>query len=608
MSMPGLPAPQRPVAISRSRSPRIVKAFLAGSLALVLAACGGGGGKLGTMDPNDIPRPPPAPEDLYQIGTGAGAGFQAGIIYASHTTLRAGETSLLRVNIVDSNGQPVNSTPTISSACIATGLATVSDVTEVTTGLFSATYVNNSCAGTDTVTATLPNENTATVVLDVSAAQALTLSHVSTVESQLVLGGIGGTETTEVLFNLAGPQGVPIVGKVVSFSISSSAGEATILPDWETNITDQEGNVRTIIKSGTVAGPVTVIATDNETGVQGHSEDIIISTGVVTSQRFSLSYGPWNPANAFNTDGITVNINVRATDMFGNPPVDGTRVSFVAPYNGGVTDHCTLADGGCSVTWTSQGPRSQFGFRSYVLAYMDGAESFVDMNGNSVFDAGDNNNFQDLPEPFADLNENGTHDPSEFFFDVNKNGIWDTNNGVWDGPCLNALNAAALCPGSKTISIFETVTIVMPTNTVQILDRGNFPPAGDVILINSGGSRTLVDLILGDNYSNPLPNGTTVEFAIEGAGVSLQGLTNTTIGNTLWADSYLFGITLAADVVPPPEPADPALCPGGATPATPPPNDCFAIPPSNVRLLMIVTLPEADTAVSFSWPIDVSTI
>src|SRR5690606_19984204 len=146
--------------------------------------------------------------------------------------------------------------------------------------------------------------------------------------------------------------------------------------------------------------------------------------------------------------------------------------------------------------------------------------------------AGDNNQFVDLVEPFADRNHNGTHDAGEFFFDVNKNGVWNDGNGVWDGPCLKVLNPAALCPGSKTIAIFDQVTIVMSTNTPRIIPNGTFPNVGAAIFVTQGRSRTLANMVIGDINNNPLPNGTTVAFSIDGSGVSLQGITSTTIGNT----------------------------------------------------------------------------
>src|SRR5690606_19520330 len=189
--------------------------------------------------------------------------------------------------------------------------------------------------------------------------------------------------TSEVVFKVAGPQGVPITASTVNFSISSSAGHATVLSGWESGLTDHEGNVRTIIKSGTVAGPITVGATHAESGIQGHSSDIIISTGVAAADRFSISYSPWNPVDAFNTDGVEVDIQIVVTDMFGNPPTDGTRVTLVSPYNGLVDDFCEIEDGRCTIKWVSQGNRAAYNYRSVVLAYMDGAESFLDLNGNS---------------------------------------------------------------------------------------------------------------------------------------------------------------------------------------------------------------------------------
>src|SRR5690606_39186881 len=220
---------------------------------------------------------------------------------------------------------------------------------ETTDGLFSATYINQNCAGTDTVTVRLPNNSrTATVTLNVSTAQPLTVSHVSTSNEQLVLGGLGGVETSVVVFKLAGPQGAAIVRESVDFAISSTVGKATVLPGWETGLTDQEGNVRTIIKRGTTAGPVTVVAEHKATGIKGLSGDIVISTGIPAGNRFSMSYGPFNPSGAFNTDGVEVDIHIIATDMFGNAPMDGTRVSFISPEAGKVDDFCLLVKGECS--------------------------------------------------------------------------------------------------------------------------------------------------------------------------------------------------------------------------------------------------------------------
>lgn len=609
MSMSGLHMLQRLAAGPFPTFSRPHKLLLTSSLALLLAACGGGGGgKLGTIDPNNIPTPPPAPETLYRIGTGAGDSFQEGVINASHTTLRAGESTLLRVNVVDGNGQPVVGGVEVafSSACIATGMSTISGTTVVTPGLLSASYVNSSCSGTDTLVAKLPNNKSATIVLNVQPAQALTVSHISSTNEQLVLGGMGGVETSEVLFRLAGPQNVPIVGKSIRFSISSSAGQATILPGWESGLTDHEGNVRTIIRSGTVAGPITVVATDNETGIQGHAQDITISTGVAVANRFSLSMNTKNPADAFDTDGEVVVLTVTVTDIFGNPPIDGTRVSFVAPYVGLVDDFCVLERGSCSVDWSSQGDRAANGYRSIVLAYMDGAEAFNDLNGNSVFDAQDKGQFSDLPEPFADKNNNGVYDAGEFFFDANKNGIWDIGNGVWDGPCLSALNPVALCPGMTTIAIFAQFSIVMPTNTAEIHKRGSFPAPSASVSVNAGGYRTLRDMVIGDNNGNPLPHGSVVSFTVEGSGVQLQGLTSTTIGSTTRADSDLIGVTLAADELPEPAPTNPLLCPSNPAATSPFPSDCFPVSPTNVRLVLTITFPTDAPPKTYTWPVNVT--
>ena len=200
------------------------------------------------------------------------------------------------------------------------------------------------------------------------------------------LAGIGGNESTELIFRVAGPQGVPVVGKQVSFRVNTPPGGASILSSRATGVTDQDGNVSTVLLSGTVPGSVNVLATHSESGRRGLSNDIIVSTGVPQANRFSLSYSPHNPVGANDTDGVAVTLNIIASDAFGNNPADGTRVSFVAPESGIIQNSCLLVNGECSVIWRSSAPRPA-DMRAEVIAFTDGAENYVDSNGNWVFDS-----------------------------------------------------------------------------------------------------------------------------------------------------------------------------------------------------------------------------
>ncbi len=532
-------------------------------LLLTLAACGGGGG--GSPAPNfggkvEVPVVPVIEPSVWRIGNGSGASFVAGVINSSLSTLNSGEIATLRVNVVNQRletpGADTVLTVNFTSTCAANGLAIFGVKSEISPGLHSITYTNNGCDGEDTIFATIAqNKASASVKMKVIGPEVLSVSFVSSTSEQLSLAGIGGTESAELTFKVSGPQAVPIIGKLVSFAINTQVGGAAILKGRETGITDQTGIVRTVINSGTVAGPVNVLATHNASGRQGLSKDIIISTGVPEASRFSMSYNNHNPAGAFNIDGTTVAITIIASDTFGNNPTDGTKVSFVAPEGGNVQNSCVLIDGACSVTWRSTSPRPA-DMRVEVIAYTDGAEDYVDNNGNSVFDIKDGA-IIDLTEPFADENESGAYNVGEYFFDTNKNGIRDIGNGLWDGPCLSKVDPTAICTGKSTVAIFDAITIVMSTNTPRILSRGTFPAFGSTITLAQGASISFGNMIIADNNtnadilgSNPLPFGTTITFAIDGKGVSVKGLATDTIVNTT-SPTGPYGTTIAADVVKP---------------------------------------------------------
>lgn len=572
----------------------VSRSVLAGLL-FTLAACGGGGG--GSFDGQTPPATPPTPTTpSYSIGTGTGSNFQDGVLTASQATLSAGETTTIRGNAVVSNNSnspiddPGSVTVRFQSVCEASGRATFGEVVTNTSGLISVPYTNTGCEGEDTVTATLYVEeraiDSASVKLSMVTPEVLTVSFVATTSDQLSLAGIGGNESTEVTFKVAGPQGVPVGGKQVGFSVNALAGAASILPGRETGVTDQNGEVRTVLVSGTVPGPVNVRAEHLESGKQGLSSDIIISTGVPVASRFSVSYTPFNPVGAFNTDGVTVNISIIASDAFGNNPTDGTRVSFIAPESGNVQNSCTLVDGACSVTWRSTSPRPT-DMRAEVIAFTDGAENFTDRNANSVYDSGDGA-VADLGEPYADENENNRYDVDEYFFDTNRNGVRDAGNGRWDGPCLNRVEAAAVCTGNNTVTIYDTVTVVMATDTARIRQLGDFPAPGNVITIQNGGAISLFGMQIADSNTaadvlggNPMPIGTSVTFSVEGGGVLTQGLTTYVFPNTT-APMNNVGIVLTANPVVPP-----------------------ATPPNNTRLLMTVSVPGRQVQ-QFTWPIVVT--
>ena len=499
----------------------------------ILVACGGGGGEptqdftvfgAGGLTGTAGSGTGTGTTDLvvYRIGSGIGAAFANGVATASDTNLEAGESTTITVNIVDAlgNASTEGANVAFSSPCVSSGLASFSTTPVSTaTGQAQTTYTAFGCSGTDVITATLQESGvTASVTLTIAPNQVISVSFDSATK---FLVEIGGQDTAELTFLVSGAGGAPVIGEDVTFTIGSAPGGVTILSGRDTDTTDNDGKVTTVIKGGTVQGTVSIIATHDSTGIQGTSDDIIISTGVPDSAFFSLSSSVINPPNAFNTDAIEVSFSIIASDQFGNNPVDGTRVSFVSPEAGNITNSCELSDGVCSVVWRSSATRPA-DMRVGIIAYTDGAEAFTDANGNAVYDAGDPVP-PDLPEPYVDEDESGAYDVGEYFFDFNTNGIRDTGNGEWDGPCLSAVNAAALCTGLSATTIAQTSLIVMSTNTPRLTgtgSTGNFGAVGSTITVPNGTDVSRSGMFIADSNAfadalggNPMPAGTTSAHA-----------------------------------------------------------------------------------------------
>ncbi len=516
-------------------------AILVPASAILLAACGGdGGSSTASEDPTD-----PSDDTItVSIGNGLGQNFVAGEIGIQNPMLSAGGSTQLQVNLVnrENNNSAVTDpfTVTFSSNCIADGLSTIDGDTNTITGGLTVTYVSNGCSGEDTITATtttlLGNTIEASGTVTIEADTVLSVQFIEATPTQLSLRGVGGTETAQVRFQLVGQQSAPIVGESITFSLNTSVGGLNLA---ETSaVSNNQGEVTAIVQSGTAPATAIVTATHDATGVSGSSNGINVSTGVPQANRLSLSRSFGNP-RAFNFDGTEVDFNIIASDQVGNPVPNGTVISFASPEGGSIPSSCTTDGGRCSVTWVSSDPRPADG-RATVIAFTSGAEEFDDVNGDAIFDDGDNFTPEmDLDEPFVDENENGIYDAGEFFFDFNNNGSIDLADGGWNGPLCEH---SSLCGVTDEVGISETSVLAMSTDGVMVAAEGDFPAVGGTINALAGETVILGGMVLSDLNGNSMANGTTVSF--ESSVGTLQGTTSFEIGDAVNANGP-FGIVLS---------------------------------------------------------------
>jgi hypothetical protein len=294
-------------------------------------------------------------------------------------------------------------TLTLTSQCVAAGKATISpaSVTNNTSGTATFTYKDTGGCGstlaTDTVTATISGSGTSTtdqIFLTSPTANSITFS--SATPSTIYLKGSGYTESSTVKFQVVDTDGNPLPGQQVTLALSTLAGGLLINQGTAavTETSDANGFVSVIINSGTVPTPVRVTAT-LPSGVTTVSSQLSVATGLPTQLHFSLAQGTKNIEGA-DIDGTPNTYTVRATDRSGNPVPDGTAVLFWS--EGGqvqATASTSTASGISSATanFVSQAFKPADG-RITVLAYAIGEESFIDLNGTNVYQAGDP--FQDL--------------------------------------------------------------------------------------------------------------------------------------------------------------------------------------------------------------------
>jgi hypothetical protein len=327
-------------------------------------------------------------------------------------------------------------TLTIASACVSAGKATLSPAsTTVTSSPVTVTYKDTGGCGStlaqDTLTASISGTTSQQVLqLNLSSPAANNIVFVSATPPTIYLQGTGLTTSSQVVFQVNDLANNPLPGQLVTLNLNTFAGGLTINGGNSsvTQTTDSNGRVSALINAGTVPTPARVTAT-LAGGITTVSSNLSVAVGLPSELHFSLSQGTIN-IEGYNRDGTGNTYLVIASDRVGNPVPNGTAINFIA--EGGqvqaaaftatiptAATPCPVATSASSATGTglscavaqyqTSQPRPADG-RVTVMAYTLGEKSFVDANGNNVFDAGEA--FQDLGNPYLDTLYNGVYGSS----------------------------------------------------------------------------------------------------------------------------------------------------------------------------------------------------
>ena len=461
--------------------------------------------------------------------SGGNAGITLSALTFGANPLSAYGTTSVSVTVTGTTS-PLSVTFTSGCAGATSPKAFLTSTVTTIGGVATASYRDNACAGTDTVTAAVLGLSVSSN-LTVTAPSAGSIQFVSALPTTIALKGTGGAgrqEFATVKFKVVDTGGNPIGNKTVNFGLSTSVGGIVFASSGTTTATAisdaTTGEVVAIVNAGTQSTPVRVSATIAGSTLSTQSDQLVISTGIPAQSGFSVSASVHN-MEGWSVDGTASTITARLTDHFSNPVPDGTAVSFVAE-GGAIVPSCNTAGGVCSVTMTSQNTRPTNG-RVTVLAYAIGEEAFTDsIIGNGLADLGEafdaNGRSTDLGEAYLDSNENGVKDATESYVDFNGDGAYTVPDGKYNGvSCDKALYplGGVFCSSQQTLHVgnFGTnppTVIVFSSSEATITINGGFgislPPCG-----GAPGAPLTFGVTVVDVNGNAMPAGTTVAFSTD---------------------------------------------------------------------------------------------
>jgi adhesin/invasin len=497
--------------------------------------------------------------------TGAGDPFRI-ILAADSTAISIFGTTGISAQVLDDDGNPVADGTAVFFATSLLGTGVTASSTTVD-GLATAIFSAGTQSGVATVIATSGSAS-ATISIRIESGPAGSLEFASADRTVIGVRGSALPQKATITFRARDVNGNPVAdGTLVTFTLISGVGGGEKLEPTQVGTT--AGVASTVLTSGTVSGPVRVQAsvTVGAITLTSTSTNVSIAGGAPSGAHLGVAPAFRNIAGLV-TQGIICPVAAIVGDRFGNPVPEGTAVSFAT--NGGVIGAQGLTDElGNAFSQLKTGPRiphvgslpdaaisdPRTGMVT-IIAVTQGEETFIDANGNGLFDGPQefdpSDPELDTPEPFLDhitlcngqplpspcpadavnppsVSGNSQFDPAdsfEFFIDANGNGTWDRPNGVWDAnkPIFTA--TAVLFSGPTRL----TVGVLQADGTCS----GN---PGGFRVPNGGSSRTFC-FVARDPAGRPLVGGTKI--AVTTSAGAISGTSGVTLPDTQRGG---FGIT-----------------------------------------------------------------
>ncbi|MYN07022.1 Ig-like domain-containing protein [Pseudoduganella aquatica] len=290
----------------------------------------------------------------------------------SPATIGAYGSSVISVDVLAGSSKYTEQQMTInfSSACVTAGKATLAASAPTSNGTAQVVFRDQGCGNNDVITATLssgastPVAASAALAIASPAAASIQFVGASPVNQSIVVkgqGGFGRTETATLTFKVVDIFGKALPAQAVKFAASTP--DVTV--NKATDSTDANGEVIMTVNSGAKPTSFRVQATlVSNAAVSTSSDSIVVTTGLPVQQAFSLSVGSPNVEGWTYDSGTQVpatTVNVMVADQAGNPVADGLPVVFqsnLASVGASSKGACNTANGGCSVDFRTQNPRS----------------------------------------------------------------------------------------------------------------------------------------------------------------------------------------------------------------------------------------------------------